>query len=611
MKTDIETLKESFWLGYDAFEPSRLESEEAWNMYHNRQWTTDQMGLLETRGQPKETFNVVKMFARLLVGYYSTVLNTVRVAPVQNSDQTIASVMTDVVNSVFEHNNMESQGDEIKLSGVISGLMCAYIEPVYTGQRDVFGRPLYEIKVTSIPDYELIFDPLSTKEDYSDARFLHRFKWLSVDSVVKAFGKEKTEKLTAHYNYLNIEEAEFEYTHGNDYQGRYRVFDNYLITHTVIKDDDDKRWSIFWCGDIELRRDEITYRDVKWNYRVVKLQTSNYTEYYGVFREVLETQKAINQALIKLQLMVNTQKIFVQSSAVENMEDFTNAVNRVNGVIPVKDLKGIKVEDMSREALELYAVIDKALDRIQRVLSINDSFLGMAYASDSGRKVKLQQNATILALRYLTIRIETFYKLLGIDVTMLVRQFYTANQVIAVTDEIVGNRFIELNQPMQIPTGERDANGEPIYEVVFEEVLNPNTGEQEITEEGQLVFAPVPEEGTELKFTNYDVKVETVTYNDEDERTQLLIETVMSGQVGQMMAQINPAGFFKMAGLSLRTFKTKYSPEISRLLEETAEMLGGNPEMEDAAANIAGGISDQASQKSKTMKLPQNTNEVA
>jgi hypothetical protein len=611
MKTDIDTLKESFWAGYDAYLESRKESEIVWNMYHNRQWTDEQQNILENRGQPKETFNVIKLFARMLVGYYSTVMNTVRAEPVQYSDSTVASLVTDVISAVFESNDMEIEGDNIKLSGIVSGVMCASCEPYFTGKRDSFGRPLYDIRIRNVPDYEIVLDPMSTAEDYSDASFMHRFKWLPEDAVRKIFGQATVDKLTAYENQLNIEEAEFDYNKGQNFYGRYRIFNNYLIVHTVIEDDDGKRWSIFWSGDQEIRRDEITYQDVKWSYRVTKIHTSNYTEYYGVFREVIETQKAINQAIVKLQLMANSQKVFVQNNAVENVDEFTAAVNRVTGVIPVKDIMGIKVENMAREALEQYQIIDRALDRIQRILHINDSFLGMAYASDSGRKVKLQQNAAIMALRYLTVRIESFYKLLGRDVAMLAKQYFTAEQCLRVTDEVVGTRFIELNKPMQIWNGQIDVNGQPQYEYVYEQVYNPASGEPETTEEGALVFAPINEAGTELNFETVDIKIATVAYNDEDERAQLMLESVMSGQIGQMLAQINPAGFFKVAGLSLRTMKTKYSPEISRILEETGAMLGDNPEQENAAALVAQGIggSAQAKPMSQTLKLPTNTNE--
>ena len=178
MKTDILTLRESFWLGYDEYLESRTEAEIAWNYYHNRQWTTDAVNKLTERGQPIETFNIVKLFSRMLVGYYSTTINTVVADPVQYNDVTTASLVTDTIAAIFEANHMDVQGDEIKLNGIVAGLMCTMQQPYKTGARDRFGRPIYGIRIGWVPDYELILDPLSTAVDYSDARFLHRFKWL-------------------------------------------------------------------------------------------------------------------------------------------------------------------------------------------------------------------------------------------------------------------------------------------------------------------------------------------------------------------------------------------------------------------------------------------------
>lgn len=608
MKVDLENLKESFWNGYDSYEESRKEANVVEDMYHNRQWSDEELSILANRGQPAETFNVIKLFTRMLIGYYSTVVNTVIAKPTQQKDSTIATVMTDTISKVFEDNHMDIEGDKIKLSCFLSGLMCSRTVPVYTNQRDQYGRPIYKIITAHVPDNQIVLDPMSTDEDYEDARWLHRWKWVPSEVIVSAFGAEAEKKLVAFDNHLNTDESDFYYNRA-DYYGRFKVFDSYLLVHTVAVDDDGRRWSVFWCGDVELERKEITYRDVKWPYRVSKLHTSNRIEYYGIFREVVESQKAINQAIIKLQLMVNTQKAFVERNAVEDMDDFANAFNRVNGVVPVKALKGIKIENLGREALEQYAVIDKAFDRIQRILSINDSFLGMAFASDSGRKVKLQQNSTIMALRYLTVRIEAFYRLLGRDISKLIRQYYTANQVLRITDEIVGERYIELNKPIQVFSGQFDEYGQPIYETLYEKYINPETRKPEITEDGKFVYAPIPEEDTELQFADVDITIQTAIFNDEDERSQLMIETMLSGAVGQMMAQVNPEGFFKMAALTVRSFKTKYSPEISKIIADTGAMLSKNPQAENAAAVIGGEMKNSGSQKSKSLKLPTNTNE--
>jgi len=611
MKADIQDLRDTFKIGYEAFEESRLEANEVWNMFHNRQWTEDQLTILANRGQPAETFNVVKLFARMLLGYYSTVINTTVASPVKIQDIYTASLISDLINYTYRHNNFIAEGEKIKLSGIISGLMCSYTDVVDTGRKDQFGRPIYDITLEHVPDSEIVLDPMSHKDDYTDARYIHRFKWLSEEAMVELFGQSKVNELDEYYNFLNIDEAEFEYNYNYQFAGEYRVHNNYLVVHSIMKTDDGKTWSCFWSNETMLSKKEVTFKDVPSPYRVQKLHTSDITEYYGLFREVKESQKAINQALIKIQLMVNTQKAFVEEGAVESMSAFTDAFNRVTAVIPVKDLAGIKVEALSREVLDQYAIIDKAFDRIQRILSINDSFLGMAFASDSGRKVKLQQNATIIALRYLTGRLESYYRSLSWDIANLVKQYYTATQAIRIADETTGERWLEINRPMEQWTGQMQ-NGQPVMEYVYEEVLDPATGEPYVDEEGNIVVAPIPEGETEIAFTDVNIEINTVAYNDEDEKNQLMLETILTGGIGQMLAQVNPAGYFKAASLSIKTMKTKHSPDISMILEQTAQALGGSPEAAQEASNMAqasNGGGGGGSPKSDTMKLPQNTNE--
>lgn len=609
MKATIEDLRDSFKIGYEAYEGSRKEANEVWDLYHNRHYTSEQLAILANRGQPAETFNIVKMFARMLVGYYSTVVNTVVIRPANPRDTLTATVLNDVVNYVFEDNRFDIEGDTIKLGGLVSGLLCSYCNVRESGKYDSFGRPIYETVVHHIDDKELVLDPSSSKDDYSDAGYLHRFRWLTADKVKEVFGAEAIDKMDAYHNFLNIDEADFEFNYGNDYTGYFKVFDNYLVVHSVIVDEDGKRWSIFWSGDTILTKTEITYKEAKWPYRVQRLHSSNVTEYYGIFREVIEPQRAINQAILKIQLMINSEKAFVEKDAVENIDEFRIAFNRVNAVIEVRDLGGIKLEKLGAEVQDQYIVLDKALDRVQRVLGINDSFLGMAYASDSGRKVKLQQNQTVMSLRYVTARIEAFYRSLGEDIANLVKQYYSANQVLAITDELVGQRWVELNKPMMQFSGRLDELGEPVMEPVLLPETDPANGDLLEDEDGNMILAPVPEEETEIAYTEFQIAIESSSYNDEDEKAQLMLETVMSGQIGQMLSQVNPSGFFTMSALAMKSMKTKYSPHIVEVLEQTAQMLGGDPAAQQQASEMAQGTQPGSQPMSTTLKLPQNTNE--
>ena len=603
MKIDIETLKDTFLIGYNSYYDSRVEALDVMDKYHNRHYTNEQLAILKERGQPPETFNVIKMFGRMLLGYYSTVINNIKVNPAQFDDIQTAAILNDLVNQTFRVNNFVSEGDKIKLDCILTGLMCSYVNVNKTGETDEFGRPKYKIDINHIPALELVLDPMSRLDDYSDARYIHRFKWVAEEAMIKQFGAESVSKLHEYENHLDINEAEFEYTYNTKFDGKYKQFNNYLLVHTIIVDDNDKWWSVFWSGDLELSKTEITYKEVKNPYRVQKLNTSNIVEHYGIFREVIQTQNAINQALLKIQLMVNTQKVFVEDNAIENLKEFTNQVNRVNAVIPVKSLAGIKIENLTREVLDQYTIIDKALERIQRILGINDSFLGIAYASDSGSKVKLQQNASVVALRYVTSKVESFYRLLGWDIMNLIKQYYTAHDVIRIADNYEGQKWLEVNQPMQVPTGQiNPQTGQPEMRLLYEEVLDPETQEPIVSEDGSLVMAPIPTRETEITFTKADIEVDTVAYNDEDERNQVMLEQFINGPIGNTLSQINPVGYFKASELAIRNIKSKYSQEIGGILNETVQMLSGN---QQAQQQMQGGeLAGQMSPDQMMNQLP-------
>jgi len=590
--TSIEYLKDTFKIGYEAYETSREEAKTTWNMYHNRNYTPEQLAVLQNRGQPAETFNVIKMFARMLLGYYSTVVNNVQALPVGPEDVATTNVLNDVISFSFRDTNFAGEGEKIKLDGIVAGLMCVYVDAVPTGETDEYGRPNYKIKLEHVPESEIVLDPDSTQDDYRDARFIHRFKWVSEQQLTELFGAAKVDELEEYYNFTNEQDADWT----DEWEvGDYRIHNQYLVVHSVVREGDEA-WSIFWHDTVVLSKTKLAR--VASPYRVVKTNFSQEKEYYGIFREILETQNAINQALIKLQLLVNTQKAFVQDGAVEDLADFTTAFNRVTAVIPVKDLSGIKVETLGREAMEQYAIIDKALDRVQRILGMNDSFLGMAYASDSGRKVKLQQNAAMVALRYFTSRVDVFYRLMGWDMALLIKQYFHSHQVIRIADDMAGERWTELNKPMQSFQGQVDPRtGEPVMETEFEEALDPRTGEPMIDDDGNFIIAPIPEPGTELAVSKFDIEITTNAYNDEDEKNLVMIEQVLQGSVGQLLAQVNPAGYFKAASLSMESMKTKNSPQIANILDQTAQMLSQNQQAEQQASGMAQGMPGQLAQQ--------------
>lgn len=580
MKINIETLQDTFKFGYEQFETSREESNLVMDLYHNRQYTPEQLNVLNRRGQPAETFNVIKTFSRLLLGYYSTIVNTVKIVPKQQDDIVTAGVLNDIVDYIFKQNNFVAEAEKIKLDLLLNGIMCAYIDVEELQETDEFNRPKFKINMQHVPIYEIVLDPMSMRDDYSDARFIHRFKWVSEETITKIFGKDALKKLHEYENTLNQNDTEFDKYFRDRFVGYHAQYNAYLLVHTILVDDDNKIWSVYWAGDHILDKREITYREVKNPYRIYRLHNNNVkAEYYGIFRDIIETQHAMNQALIKLQLLANAQKVFVQESSIDNLKEFSDAVNRVNAVIPVKDLAGVKVENLSQDVLEQYKIIDAALMRIQRILSVNDSFLGMAYASDSGSKVEIQQRASITALRYLTLAIEQFYRLLGWDIVCLVKQYYTFHDVIRIADQSNSVRWLEINKPQLDPM-----TGGPVMEIYND----PGSGQPMADENGNIILSPMPTKETDIEFTEADIEVESVAYNDEIDKNRLIIEQFLSGPIGQMLSQANPIGFFQISALAMKETKTKYSMEIASILEQTAMGMSQMQQQMMATGNAVG-----------------------
>ena len=60
MKATIQECKDTFKIGYEAFEVSRKEANEVWNLYHNRHYTLDQLATLENHGQPKRRSTLLR-----------------------------------------------------------------------------------------------------------------------------------------------------------------------------------------------------------------------------------------------------------------------------------------------------------------------------------------------------------------------------------------------------------------------------------------------------------------------------------------------------------------------------------------------------------------------
>jgi len=196
------------------------------------------------------------------------------------------------------------------------------------------------------------------------------------------------------------------------------------------------------------------------------------------------------------------------------------------------------------------------------------------------------------------------------------------NEVVEGTPKAKINKAMQVKRP-QAPEG---------LTYLYEEMLNPITGEPEKDKDGNIYLMPVMQEGSKLDIKEYDIIIRPSTFDDEDEKAQLMMEVLLNGPSGQFVMNASPAYYAKMVSLNVQSLKTKHSPEIAQMFNEIAQNLGANPEFEAYMRTVASGVDPSADQggnattddgnggtlppggmgggpQSSTLKLPQNTNE--
>ena len=631
---DVDYLKETFQYSVDTYEEPQKEAQEVREIYSNRHYTVNQIATLTERGQPIETFNVVLMMIRALTGYLGQVQNAPQIKPRSMQDNDVAFALNDYVQYVLEDNDFDMVKRRLQLDGLTSGLMVRYTDVIKTGLKDQWGRDIHQIKISHVPSWQCAIDPMAKLEDKSDSRFFHRFKWISEDNFIQLYGKAKLAKLEEDHNFLDrtVVDKDKDSIGGQGYSGIYKAHEKYLVVHSVVKENNGDTYEVQWSDQTILLRKKVTHKDVKNPYSITQMNDElDVVEFYGPFREVVESQKAINQALIQIQLLINTSKAFVEDGAVEDIGKFKDAFNRVNAVVEVNELSGIQVENMSGDIQAQYVAIDKALERIKLVLGVNDSFLGNAYASDSGRKVQIQAQHSAGMLSYMTGKMEHLMKGVGSDIAALARQYISAEQVIRTSDHMVGDRYFKINEPIMQPVMNPQTGtpmmdpqtGQMALEPVMEPVIDPASGDYVINEAtGAIAIAPLGDPSSTLSYAMVDIKVESVPMDQTQEKDQLLLETVVNGPMGTALLQTNPAGYMMASSLSLRSYGAKFSNVLADIYQQTSVMInngqmdptlamaGGNMQaimggaMGGSTGNPKNGPSSQGGPSSQTMKIP-------
>lgn len=444
----------------DATITARANAERDRDYYDNKQLTSAEIATLKERGQPPIVINRIKAKIDTMLGLENQTRTDPKAYPRTPQDESGAHAATDAIRFVCDRERFPAKRSEIFKDIIVEGTGGAIVE--VKGEKR-------EISIRRIPWDRLIYDAHSVERNFSDAKFLGIVAWADVDDAVPLYGK-KVQEL-----YETSVEAEAGDTHSDKPK------------HKVWADGKRKR----------IRLVELYYRSAgKWLHCVfnkagfaVEPHDSDYHDEngeptcpiefqscfvdrdnnrYGVVRQLIGPQDEINKRRSKALHLISARQFVYEAGAVDNVQTTKKELAKPDGGVRVNPGMRFEILDHNDMAEGNLGLLQEAKGEIDSV-GANAALQGKDAGSTSGRQDQIKQQSAITEIAAVMDARSQLNQAIYRQVWARIKQFWTAETWVRVTDDEKNVQFVGLNTPAV------DEMGMPVIGPDGQPVIQNNT----------------------------------------------------------------------------------------------------------------------------------------
>jgi len=421
----------------DASRDARTEAERARDYYDGRQLTSDQIKVLKERRQPIVIENLIRPKVDYLCGLERQTRTMPRAFARTMVHEDDANAATDALRYVCEDEDFP-----IKRSGVFQEMLIEGYGGVEVGHKQ--GRDGLSPKLTKLDWDRLFFDPHSCRADFSDAEYMGFVTWMDLSAAKRRYpGKEAM-----------LDSAMTGEAYAETYEDKPR-WKNWVdiarkrVRIVTIYDRSSGQWErcVFTLsGELEeCAPSPYLDEDGKPDNAII-LQSAYVdrdNDRYGLVRDFITLQDEVNKRRSKFLHLSNSRQVRVSNAVGRDANAIRKELSRPDGVVVAEqgEVEVIGTGDMAAGHFNLLAEAKEAI----KAVGPNATMQGKSGQDQSGRAIlALQQGgmteiAPILdALRHFNIRV---YR----AIWNRIRQFWTAERWVRVTDDEKNVRFVGLN----------------------------------------------------------------------------------------------------------------------------------------------------------------------
>lgn len=422
--------------------------------------------LLEEREQPEMWENIIKKIDKKISGLKITSKTQIEaIGRQQGSDKALANMLSDILKTVQDSTQWWSHKKRADLSLRVSGISIMEAVVKNTGEKDILGNPIREIKNYFIPAEQSFIDPFAVNPNYSDMRYFYRERYFIKDDLFKIFANEKVEKVK-----IFTQKSENEYSTYKEYMQdvsiskRVRVFEGYYKKWN-FKEKRDSIYHVVWNENVILSHKKMPYEIKQFPISIRRLDEVDYdipSDVRGMYYDLLPIQDRINNCHLRAIHMMGTNKLLFESDAVEDAETFVDEYSLDSAAVEVRPgaIVNGKIKDI-KQYNEIASLKNEIIDlrrQAEEIIGMNNEVMGSAINRLSGAAIENRQNAGLVGLQDFIDTSNDIDRDLAEINLKLIQQYFNAEQVYAITNKTEADRYFLINEI------EKDEKGAIIFD---------------------------------------------------------------------------------------------------------------------------------------------------
>jgi hypothetical protein len=446
---DVSEVRIQFEEYADATVTSRALAEKCRDYRDGKQWTEDEQNTLKKRKQPCITDNKIQDKCDTLLGIEKQMRTDPKAFPRNPGDEGAAEAATDALRfiadqSTFNRTVRKPAADNLMVEGLCAGQVIVEKkkgrDPKVCMEHIRWDRVYYDIH--------------ALREDFDDKTYCGYFRWMDYEAAKREFaGREAAlETSVSSQNASGADKTlddKPRYVMTAARRKRVQIFKHYRLRGGVWHES-------VWCrgGFLEDEKpcaylDE--YGDPQCCLELQALYRDADGNPYGSVPRYLDLQDEHNKRRSKMLHLLNSKRIVTQKGMVTDangsIEKLRNEIHKPDGVVEVNgDISQFRVEDNLNEAQGQWQLLQQT-DAALSQTGPNSALAGQS-GSLSGRAKQLDQQSGSLPISPLFEALDGWETRMYRQAWSRVKQYWTAEIWIRVTDDENKIRFVGLNQPV-------------------------------------------------------------------------------------------------------------------------------------------------------------------